>query len=159
MQVEKIEIVLFACICFVLMLLDVDAHTIGIFDGCQWWQRLTYQFFHVSVFHLAVNIYVMWLCVTRFSLSNTIIACCYIASALVPTYTAVPTIGASGIVYALLGVINTMVVEKWRYAAWIAVYIGIFWLFNTNAVLHLTCYVYGLILGNVSLIWRRLTKY
>ena len=159
MQVTKIEIVLFACICLVLMLLDVDAHTIGIFDGCQWWQRLTYQFFHVSVLHLAVNIYVMWLCVTRFSLSNTMIACSYIASAIVPTYTAVPTIGASGIVYALLGVINTMVVKKWRYAAWIAIYIGICWLFNTNAVLHLTCYVYGLILGNVSLIWGRLTKY
>lgn len=158
MQVAKIEIVVFGCICAVMLLLGIDAHSVGVYDGCRWYQHLTYQFFHANIFHLAANLYVMWLCATRLKLSQRQMLLCLAISAMTPATSLMPTIGASGIVYAMLGIINTMVVEKLRFAMWIAVYIAISALFNCNWSIHLYCYALGFMFNSITLLWTRLTR-
>ena len=158
MQIAKIEIIAFGIVCAVMLMLGIDAMLVGIYDGCRWHQHLTYQFFHANIFHLAVNLYVMWLCVTRFKLSQRQMLMCFIISAMVPATLPMPTIGASGIVYAMLGIINTMVAKKLRFAMWIAVYIAISTLFNCNWSIHLCCYALGFMSNSITLLWTRLTR-
>ena len=158
MQVAKIEIVAFGIACAVMLMLGIDAMLVGIYVGCRWYQHLTYQFFHANIFHLAVKLYVMWLCVTRFKLSQRQMLMCFIISAMVPATLPMPTIGASGIVYAMLGIINTMVAKKLRFAMWIAVYIAISALFNCNWSIHLCCYALGFMSNSITLLWTRLTR-
>lgn len=158
MQIAKIEIVIFGVVCAVMLMLGIDAMLVGVYDGCRWYQHLTYQFFHANIFHLAVNLYVMWLCVTRFKLSQRQMLMCFIISALAPATLSMPTIGASGIVYAMLGIINTMVAKKLRFAMWIAVYIAISALFNCNWSIHLYCYALGFMFNSITLLWTRLTR-
>ena len=158
MQVAKIEIIAFGIVCAVMLMLGIDAMLVGIYDGCRWHQHLTYQFFHANIFHLAANLYVMWLCITRFKLSQWQMLMCFIISAMAPATLPMPTIGASGIVYAMLGIINTMVVEKLRFAMWIAVYIAISALFNCNWSIHLCCYALGFMSNSITLLWTRLTR-
>ena len=158
MQIAKIEIIAFGIACAVMLMLGIDAMLVGIYDGCRWHQHLTYQFFHANIFHLAVNLYVVWLCVTRFKLSQRQMLMCFIISAMVPATLPMPTIGASGIVYAMLGIINTMVAKKLRFAMWIAVYIAISALFNCNWSIHLCCYALGFMSNSINLLWTRLTR-
>lgn len=158
MQIAKIEIIAFGVVCAVMLMLGIDAMLVGIYDGCRWHQHLTYQFFHANIFHLAVNLYVMWLCVTRFKLSQRQMLMCFIISAMAPATLPMPTIGASGIVYAMLGIINTMVAKKLRFAMWIAVYIAILALFNCNWSIHLCCYALGFMSNSITLLWTRLTR-
>ena len=158
MQIAKIEIIAFGIVCAVMLMLGINAMLVGIYDGCRWHQHLIYQFFHANIFHLAVNLYVMWLCVTRFKLSQRQMLMCFIISALTPATLPMPTIGASGIVYAMLGIINTMVAKKLRFAMWIAVYIAISALFNCNWSIHLYCYALGFMFNSITLLWTRLTR-
>lgn len=158
MQIAKVEIIAFGIVCAVMLMLGIDAMLVGIYDGCRWYQHLTYQFFHANIFHLAINLYVMWLCVTRFKLSQRQMLMCFIISALTPATLSMPTIGASGIVYAMLGIINTMVAKKLRYAMWIAVYIAISALFNCNWSIHLCCYALGFMSNSITLLWTRLIR-
>lgn len=158
MQIAKIEIVSFAIVCIAVLCLPTDPLSIGIYTNCRWWQHLTYQFAHANIFHLAVNIYVMYFCITRFSLSQSQILSCFAISALPPALSDIPTIGASGIVYAMLGVINTMVVEKLKFASWIALYITISYFFNNNWCIHLCCYLLGFLSNYIAILWTRLKR-
>lgn len=158
MQVAKVEIIAFGIVCAVMLMLGIDAMLVGIYDGCRWYQHLTYQFFHANIFHLVINLYVMWLCITRFKLSQRQMLMCFIISALPPATLPIPTIGASGIVYAMLGIINTMVVKKLRFAMWIAAYIATSALFNCNWSIHLCCYALGFMSNSITLLWTRLIR-
>ena len=158
MRIAKIEIVLFAIVCIAVLLLPTDPLSIGIYTDCRWWQHLTYQFAHANIFHLAVNIYVMYFCITRFNLSQSQILSCFIISAILPALSHIPTIGASGIVYAMLGIINTMVVEKAKFAAWIALYITISYFFNNNWCIHLCCYLLGFLSNYIAILCTNLKR-
>ena len=155
MQITKVEIVCFAVVCAVTMFISANPYAIGVYNGCQWYQHLTYQFFHASIFHLGANIYVMWFCTTRFALKQWQLLMCLIISMLTPPIYTMPTIGASGIVYAMLGMINAIVLEKLRFASWIALYITISAFFNCNWVIHLLCFILGFTTNYTADLWKR----
>ena len=156
MQITKVEIVCFAVVCAVTMFISANPYAIGVYNGCQWYQHLTYQFFHTSIFHLGANIYVMWFCTTRFALKQWQLLMCLIISMLTPPIYTMPTIGASGIVYAMLGMINAIVLKKLRFASWIALYITISAFLNCNWVIHLLCFILGFITNYIVDLWKRL---
>lgn len=156
MQIAKVEIVCFAVICAVMLIMHSDPYCVGVYNGCQWWQHLTYQFFHTSAFHLGANIYVMWFGTTRFNLKQWQLLMCLIISMLTPPIFTMPTIGASGIVYAMLGMINTMVLKKLRFVSWIALYITVSAFFNCNWFIHLLCFILGFTTNYTVDLWKRL---
>lgn len=156
MQIAKVEIVVFAMVCIVALFASANPYVIGVYNGCQWYQHLTYQFFHASVFHFGANIYVMWVCADRFNLKQWQLLVCLVISMLTPPIHTMPTIGASGIVYAMLGMINTMVLKKLRFASWIALYITISAFFNCNWILHLFCFILGFTANYIVDLWKRL---
>lgn len=59
-----------------------------------------------------------------------------------------PTVGLSGVVYVLFGSISFEVLRKRYYQCWMLFYIGIgFFMPNTNAWLHLYCYLCGFVVA------------
>ena len=59
-----------------------------------------------------------------------------------------PTVGLSGVVYVLFGSISFDVLRKRYYQCWMLFYITVGFLIpNTNAWLHLYCYLCGLIVA------------
>ena len=59
-----------------------------------------------------------------------------------------PTVGLSAVVFVLFGSISFEVVRKWYYQGWMLLYLVVGFLFpNTNAWLHLYCYLAGLLVA------------
>lgn len=162
MQVQeatKKTVIVFVMLCVAVLLSRIEAKQLGLYAGCPWWHRISYQFAHANIIHLAMNAYCLWLCVTRFRLSLLTIGVCFLVACTAPSFSAVPTIGVSGLVYALFGYINNLVLRKWYFAMWIALYIAVTAFFATNALLHLYCYIGGLTIGYITIVWKRYRRY
>lgn len=144
---QRVTVCLVAVAAVALWLSGVEPCDVGIYADSPWWHRFTYQFAHKNAVHLCMNCYCLYIGMRRFNISLPTLLLCYLVSATSPVLSAVPTIGISGVVYALFGYINNLVARKWYFAMWIAVYIGVMALFGTNAVVHIYCYVVGLLIG------------
>lgn len=84
----------------ILCLVCLPLH-IGFDEGCPWWNHVLYSFSHVNIFHLAINLIVLW------SIRNKIrpiqsLTIAIIASFL-PMYVSDPTMGISGLLFASFG--------------------------------------------------------
>lgn len=142
-----------------LYFLGLDAEKYGLCVGATLFQRLSFHFFHASFLHAALNAWVLLSVAFLFDISiYPIITAFVIASAfpinflhdLMPCAETLllPTIGLSGVCYALMGRIAFMVAKKWEYQGWMAFYIGVGFLFpNMNGWIHLYCYLVGLVVG------------
>ena len=59
-----------------------------------------------------------------------------------------PTVGLSAMIFVLFGSISFEVLQKWYYQAWMLFYLTIGFFFpNTNAWIHLYCYIAGLVIA------------
>lgn len=126
-----------------------DAH-LGLFRGCSLLQRLSYPFLHQSLWHAAVNLYVLWQCLGSVKAGWNLLIF-YIIAVSYPFATDVPIVGLSGLVYAYMGYIAPYAKRKLRYNLIIAIYIGIGFLFPCMAVgVHIYCYVLGLLWGYLN---------
>lgn len=65
-----------------------------------WWHHFTYMFFHANIFHLAGNIYAIWIIRKYLTIHNVVSS--YIICVLASWTTFVETIGASGFIYSLV---------------------------------------------------------
>lgn len=140
----------------VLRLLAVPSTEVGLYVGAPWWHRLTYQFFHAGWIHLAVNCWAL-LCIVflyeidlKMLLGALAAAASFPCGLLAPLYSTpmLTTIGLSGMCYALLGRYSFGVKRKLYYQLWWAFFIGIGFFFpSVNAILHLYCYLCGLLLA------------
>lgn len=97
-KVEKVEIILLAAL-VLMYILPVDTSYVAAITGSFWWTFLVCHFFHANIFHLAANIYV--LLSIRYSLKE--LAWAYLIGIVSVLVAAHPVVGASGIIYALLG--------------------------------------------------------
>ena len=73
----------------------------GFYEGCSWWNHLAYSFFHANIFHLAINLIVLW------SIRNKMrplraLGVGILASYL-PMWVTEPTMGLSGFLFASFG--------------------------------------------------------
>lgn len=140
----------------VLQCMHIPAEDVGLFPGAPLPHRALYPFFHANWLHLAVNCWVL-LCIA-FSyqvtlpmlLSSYAVAASYPIGALSFLYAAppVPTVGLSGVIYALLGRyswrFSCMAGRRLRYHLWFLFFISLGFLFpQSNAWLHLYCYLLG----------------
>lgn len=124
--------------------------------------RATFHLFHASFLHVALNAWVFLSVVFLFDISLVQIITGFVVASLFPINALhdlmpcadtllLPTIGLSGVCYALMGRISFMVARKWYYQGWMAFYIGVGFLFpNVNGWIHLYCYLAGVLLGYIN---------
>ncbi|MBQ7462418.1 MAG: rhomboid family intramembrane serine protease [Bacteroidaceae bacterium] len=143
---------------------------VGICEDCSILARFAYPFFHASFIHMAINCWCLLSVVFIYDTPRSYIIIAYIIaisfpvgtlSAIVPDAfpSAIPTVGLSGIDYALLGMVSFQVKRKLYYHAWILSFVFILLIFNhlcsfcgysvatPNNLLHIYCYVAGLLVG------------
>ena len=143
----------------ILYFLGVNAEEYGLCVGATLLQRLSFHFLHASFLHAALNAWVLLSVVFIFDISIFPILTAFIIASTFPINflhdlmpcaetLLLPTIGLSGVCYALMGRVAFMVQKKWTYQAWMAFYIGVGFLFqNMNGWIHLYCYLVGLVIG------------
>lgn len=130
----------------------------GISVGASFMQRISFHFFHASILHVLLNVWVFLSVMFLFDLSLLSLVTAYVIGSLFPCDTLyewfsldvllLPTVGLSGVCYALLGRASFMVQRKWYYQAWMWFYLGIGFLFpNVNGWIHLYCYLAGMGVG------------
>lgn len=132
--------ILICCICY---------HIEGLgYSYGSTWQRLTYLFAHVGLLHLTVNI--ISFSSLSLALRNTNYVWLAFPCAIAATYGSelyVPTVGLSGVCYALLG-IHTALSGKWiKIGLTAALYNFIIWAVsdNVNVSVHCLSYAYAIL--------------
>lgn len=146
-EIAKATSLLGSIILCCLALSDIeDWSTVGIFIGCGLEGRLLYPFYHANLLHAALNIWCLLAVVFIYDISIWRLCCAYAIAISIPTFclSVIPTVGISGILFALFGSISFEVERKGYYQLLMIAYIIIGFLFpNTNAWIHLYCYLAG----------------
>lgn len=126
----------------------------GIYPGAPFYCRLTYHFVHVSLLHALVNCWCFLCIIFRYDIRMTDMLSAFFIAASFPVNTLssiippAPTVGMSGICFALLGRISFSVSRKLYFQIWMSLFLSVGFLFpGTNAWLHLYCYLCGLLLS------------
>lgn len=144
---EKIISLYVAPIILMLSIFPIfDWEVIGITTHTPWMNRLTYSFFHVSIWHCLINLWCYFQILYIYNPSWRIILLSYLVAVFVPDFAlvATPTVGLSAMCYSLLGCITFYVYRKVYFISWMSFYILIgFFLPNVNAMIHLYAYCVG----------------
>lgn len=152
---EKATSLLLSIVVVVISLIGFSNwNTIGIYAGASWVGRLLYPFFHANIIHALLNAWCLICIIFIYDIKITRLLLAYIVAVTFPIDTlshllplpTLPTVGLSGVVFFLFGSISLEVSRKLYYQLWMVFYIGIGFFFpNTNAWLHLYCYLCGLV--------------
>lgn len=110
--------------------------------------HVTYNFNHVNVFHLIVNLMVLWQIKNKIDISGALLVA-FVASYL-PMYVTEPTMGLSGFLFAAFGIMWGKTGEfKKAMKAGLPFIIITMLLPNVNGLLHLYCYLIGYVIGTI----------
>jgi membrane associated rhomboid family serine protease len=162
----KYLFVLIFILCFIFF--DTD---IGYTWTSPWWTHLTYQFQHAAMIHLLINslafvgmFRLLEKFVNRCLLAATVLALGFVASFL--SMYDVPTVGASAMVYAMMGIFFSMlnlchdikIIDKRRFTLFLVSLFACLTVSalkgNSNFFLHLFALMIGLIAGTVISFFR-----
>lgn len=139
---------------------DASADRVGLYPGALFVNRFTYHFFHVSFLHVLLNAWCLLSVVFLYDISWLTLLGAFLMAAsfpvdslsvILPCAFSLPTIGLSGVCYALMGRIAFMTERKIYYQLWLWFYIALGFAFpNVNGWLHLYCYLVGLFIGFIN---------
>ena len=107
---------------------------------------MSYPFYHVGIVHALLNAWCLLSVVFIYDISMLRLCLAYIIAVFIPfiCLSDTPTVGLSGLVFALFGSISFEVGRKVYYQLWMIAYLIIGFVFpNTNAWVHLYCYLAG----------------
>ena len=148
---------------------------VALSPDCTIYARLLYPFFHASFLHAALNCWVLLCIVFYYNIGIGNLLLSYLVAITVPcsvcgySIATTPTVGLSAVVFCLLGMTSWMVRRKLYYHCWIASFIALGYLLPylcsvcgytvaiPNNLLHIYCYVVGLMVGflNSPAPWQR----
>ena len=138
-----------------LIFVPVPLEKVGICEGCTFWARLAYPFFHANFLHYVINSWALLSVVFVYDITPGRMLACYIASALVPVgllNLTVPTVGCSGVMYGLFGSLSLSVRRKWTWQVWWLGFIIVgFFMGGVNSWVHLWCYVWGVVIALLNM--------
>lgn len=129
---------------------------VGIYRGvgvCAF-NRLTYHFFHAGLLHWFLNAWCFLGCVFLFRTSFRHVVAAFVIAASAPALSALPTIGFSGVCFALLGILSWQSASRVSYHCAIVSTILLACLLfpaAVNNVLHAYCYALGVLVGLAEL--------
>lgn len=155
-KIEKITCLAVASLSIVMSFLHIaDWHTVGIYSHCPLYCRLIYPFFHANILHVLLNSWCLIALIFIYDITMLRIAIAYIIAVTFPIdsisdliHSTSVTIGMSGMIYALFGSISFEVKNKLHYQSLMFFYICIgFVVPGANALIHLYCYLCGLIIA------------
>ncbi len=156
---KTLTILLSVWIIILYFIHNIPAHEVGIYVGCPVVNRFSYNFYHASFLHAFFNVWCLLCIEFEYELSYKHIATAFLVAMSFPICTCydllpltdnlmTPTIGLSGVCYALMGRVSFMVKRVVYYQVNLLFYIGIGFLFsNINGWLHLYCYIVGFIIA------------
>jgi len=147
----KILALALSLIMLALVFAPVDPKTVGLcfHASCApYWSygNLTYSFFHVNVFHWLLNVWCFLSCVFLADVSFRKVLLSYLIACSVPAMSTIPTIGVSGVCFALLGMIMWRSTQKRSYNIIIGATVACMFALcpkTVNNVLHIYCYLLG----------------
>lgn len=123
-----------------------DWHAVGVYTGCGLGCRMLYPFYHANLLHATLNAWCLLSVIFIYDISQWRFALAYIIAVTIPSFclSGIPTVGLSGVVFTLFGSISFEVHRKAYYQLWMLAYLVAGFLFpNTNALIHLYCYMAG----------------
>lgn len=124
-------------------------------------RNFTYHFFHVGALHLFLNLWCFLSCVFLADMSAGRLFAAYLIACTAPALSPVPTVGFSGVCFAILGFVMWQSKNKLEYNAYVLLGIVLPLVVVPHAVnnlLHLYCYAVAVILGALQRL-RRLTVF
>ena len=152
-KAAKAMSLLVSILVFCLSLQDMtDWYAVGIYTGCGLGCRMLYPFYHANVLHATLNAWCLLSVIFIYDISLWRFFLSYIIAVTIPSFclSGIPTVGLSGVVFALFGSISFEVQRKAYYQLWMLAYLVAGFFFpNTNALVHLYCYMAG---GAVALL-------
>ena len=121
--------------------------------GCQGWcyRRLTYHFFHANALHLFLNLWCFLSCVFLADMSAGRLFAAYLIACTAPALSPVPTVGFSGVCFALLGFVMWQSKNKLEYNAYVLLGVVLPLVVVPHAVnnlLHLYCYAVAVMVAH-----------
>ena len=153
-KTEKVTAIVIALTVTALSFVHVSDWTaVGICSSCPLSGRLLYPFFHAGFVHAVLNAWCLLSIIFIYDVSYWRMFFAYVVAVTMPVDTLGvflpldnPTVGLSGVVYVLFGTISFEVARKRYFQCWMLFYIAVGFFFpNTNAWLHLYCYLFGFI--------------
>lgn len=108
--------------------------------------NLTYSFFHANLLHWFLNTWCFLSCVFLADVSFRKLFLAYLIACSVPALSSTPTIGFSGVCFALLGIVMWQSANRRYYNMIIGVTVLITFILCPKAVnnmLHIYCYILG----------------
>ena len=135
---------------FFAMLHGAGAELLGFSEGSPLYTHFTYPAMHGSWLHLAANCYALWFVWKRDFLRPlpmmAVSYACAVAGSF-PAFSSVPTVGISGMIFAMTGVeLSTAI--TWRNLIFVCAFIMAgFVMPGTNVTVHLLSLVYGFMAG------------
>ena len=153
-KTEKVTAIVIALTVTALSFVHVSDWTaVGICSSCPLSGRLLYPFFHAGFVHAVLNAWCLLSIIFIYEVSYWRMFFAYVVAVTMPVDTLGvflpldnPTVGLSGVVYVLFGTISFEVARKRYFQFWMLFYIAVGFIFpNTNAWLHLYCYLFGFI--------------
>lgn len=149
-----------ACIiiCLLTPVMGVSLIDMGICSGCSLTARFAYSFFHASVPHALINCWCLLSIAFIYRVSFGYLIAAYIIAVLYPFGGDIPTVGLSAVCFALMGMVSLQSQRRLYFHAWVLSFIGVSALLAAflrelisiappNNLLHLYCYVCGIIIG------------
>ena len=130
--------------------------------GCGITGHLCYHFFHANFFHALCNVWCLLALAFYYDIEDWELLLAWLIACSVPSVAmpSQPTVGASGVCFALMGIVFYKVARKRYYLSWIIPIVAIgFFIPAMAATLHLYCFTLGitvsLVLQAVGLYKRR----
>ena len=157
----KVAALLLSLVMLILLFTDVSPYDVGIYaHACAsqyshlayqpYLSHFTYHFFHANALHLILNIWCFLSCVFLADASAGKLFAAYIIACTAPALSAVPTIGFSGVCFAMLGFIQWQSRNKLSYNVSVISCIVLPLLLlphSVNSLLHAYCYAVAVIVG------------
>lgn len=124
-----------------------------------WYVAFAHHFFHVNVFHLALNCFSLWTLRNRVTLPHCVVA--YLLATASWFFSSVDVAGASNFIFALIGLRTPSFRSVW----WRQCSVGIFLVTmvlmaafpQVSAVTHIVSFVLGCVGAAVSRLFSRIT--
>lgn len=126
--------------------------------GCGITGHLCYHFFHANVFHAICNIWCLLALAFYYDIEDWELLLAFIIAASVPSaaMSSQPIVGASGICFALMGIVLYKVARKKYYLSWIIPIVAVgFIIPGMAAGVHLYCFAIGIAVSLVLMYCKR----
>ena len=124
------------------------------YHGCPIEHHFVYSFFHLNLFHLLINLMVLWSIKNRIDVTLSFVAA--VASSFLPMFVTEPTMGLSGFLFSAFGIMWGKT-GRWKEAAKKAMPFILFTMLlnDVNGLLHFWCFWLGYSIGFLRKMFHR----